>query len=268
MTRGLLGLIKNEAELAGVLGHEITHVTAKHTVRAIQKSKGISLGSRPGRRRLAAQNTRHREDGGKGLPQLILDGSSAAKTRTRRTRSACSLASKVGYAPSAWSNVLKKLDARNTGREERERPVRVASRDPRTASRSSNSRSDGKACRDGHRARRATPRRPLRVEADHRDRDGVDGAAGLAGGEQETARRTGARRKSRRRRAACWASSPRRRASRSSRARPSHRPAPGDGLPDRDAKGGANKTPVADRGHRGGDRRVQEGHRRVAPRPQ
>ena len=45
VTRGLLGLAKNEAELAGVLGHEITHVTAKHTVRAIQKSKGISMGS-------------------------------------------------------------------------------------------------------------------------------------------------------------------------------------------------------------------------------
>src|SRR5207237_1171248 len=45
VTRGLLGLAKNEAELAGVLGHEITHVTAKHTVRFIQKSKGISVGS-------------------------------------------------------------------------------------------------------------------------------------------------------------------------------------------------------------------------------
>ena len=32
ITRGALGLIKNEAELAGVLGHEITHVTAKHTI--------------------------------------------------------------------------------------------------------------------------------------------------------------------------------------------------------------------------------------------
>ena len=27
ITRGALGLIKSEAELAGVLGHEITHVT-------------------------------------------------------------------------------------------------------------------------------------------------------------------------------------------------------------------------------------------------
>ena len=46
VTRGLLGLTRNEAELAGVLGHEITHVTAKHTVRAIEQSKAISMGSR------------------------------------------------------------------------------------------------------------------------------------------------------------------------------------------------------------------------------
>ena len=45
ITRGLLGLEKNEAQLAGVLGHEITHVDVKHTVRAIQKSKAISLGT-------------------------------------------------------------------------------------------------------------------------------------------------------------------------------------------------------------------------------
>src|SRR5215471_2085320 len=44
ITRGLLGLIKNEAELAGVLGHEITHIANKHTVHAIEKSKGMDLG--------------------------------------------------------------------------------------------------------------------------------------------------------------------------------------------------------------------------------
>src|SRR4029079_11065040 len=45
ITRGALGLIKNEAELAGVLGHEITHVTHKHTVNAIKKNKAVALGA-------------------------------------------------------------------------------------------------------------------------------------------------------------------------------------------------------------------------------
>src|SRR5829696_750511 len=39
ITRGALALCENEAELAGVLGHEITHITAKHTINAIKKSK-------------------------------------------------------------------------------------------------------------------------------------------------------------------------------------------------------------------------------------
>jgi predicted Zn-dependent protease len=45
ITRGALSLMKNEAELAGVLGHEIIHVTEKHTVRAIQKGKAIQMGA-------------------------------------------------------------------------------------------------------------------------------------------------------------------------------------------------------------------------------
>jgi predicted Zn-dependent protease len=44
ITRGALGLIKNEAELAGVLGHEIAHVVRKHTVNAIQKNKAVAAG--------------------------------------------------------------------------------------------------------------------------------------------------------------------------------------------------------------------------------
>ncbi|NOT28339.1 MAG: M48 family metalloprotease [Acidobacteria bacterium] len=46
ITRGALALIRSEAELAGVLGHEISHVVRKHTVNAIQKSKGVDLGTR------------------------------------------------------------------------------------------------------------------------------------------------------------------------------------------------------------------------------
>jgi len=45
ITRGALSLMSNEAELAGVLGHEIIHVTEKHTIRAIQKGKAIQMGA-------------------------------------------------------------------------------------------------------------------------------------------------------------------------------------------------------------------------------
>src|SRR5262252_7983675 len=45
VTRGLLGFAKNEAELAGVLGHEITHVTEKHTVHFIEHSNQMSVGA-------------------------------------------------------------------------------------------------------------------------------------------------------------------------------------------------------------------------------
>lgn len=45
ITRGSLGAIQSEAELAGVLGHEIAHVTQKHTIKAIKKDKSVDLAS-------------------------------------------------------------------------------------------------------------------------------------------------------------------------------------------------------------------------------
>ena len=41
ITRGALALVQNEAELATVLGHEIGHVTEKHTIDAITKSRSF-----------------------------------------------------------------------------------------------------------------------------------------------------------------------------------------------------------------------------------
>jgi predicted Zn-dependent protease len=43
ITRGLLEKMRNEAELAGVLGHEIVHVLRKHHLKAIQKGAKSSL---------------------------------------------------------------------------------------------------------------------------------------------------------------------------------------------------------------------------------
>lgn len=42
LTRGLYRKLKSEAELAGVLGHEIGHVIRKHHLKLLQKSQGIA----------------------------------------------------------------------------------------------------------------------------------------------------------------------------------------------------------------------------------
>lgn len=44
LTRGILPYLDNEAELAGVLGHEIGHVTARHAAQAYTRATGASLG--------------------------------------------------------------------------------------------------------------------------------------------------------------------------------------------------------------------------------
>jgi predicted Zn-dependent protease len=43
VTRGLVARLKNEAELAGVLAHEIAHVLRKHHLKAIQKTAQLEL---------------------------------------------------------------------------------------------------------------------------------------------------------------------------------------------------------------------------------
>lgn len=43
VTRGLVERMRSEAELAGVLAHEIAHVLKKHHLRAVQKNAGFAL---------------------------------------------------------------------------------------------------------------------------------------------------------------------------------------------------------------------------------
>lgn len=46
VTKGLYKLLKNEAELAGVLAHEVGHVVRKHHYKVIQQAKVIDFGSK------------------------------------------------------------------------------------------------------------------------------------------------------------------------------------------------------------------------------
>lgn len=44
ITRGILGYLNSEAQLAGVLGHEIGHITARHSAQQITRSQIASVG--------------------------------------------------------------------------------------------------------------------------------------------------------------------------------------------------------------------------------
>ena len=44
LTRGIMAYLGDEADLAGVLGHEIGHVTARHSVQAYTRASGAQLG--------------------------------------------------------------------------------------------------------------------------------------------------------------------------------------------------------------------------------
>ncbi|HVS27199.1 MAG TPA: M48 family metalloprotease [Burkholderiales bacterium] len=43
VTKGMMKQLRNEAELAGVLGHEVAHVTQKHHLKALRKSAVMNL---------------------------------------------------------------------------------------------------------------------------------------------------------------------------------------------------------------------------------
>jgi hypothetical protein len=117
ITRGALGRIKSEAELAGVIGHEITHITAKHTVSAIQKNRLVSL-------------TADEVGGSGGLAQSVVSKLAEAAYKNiisnafdrddevQSDKVGIGLASRAGYAPAALADVLKRLEDRNRNQQQ------------------------------------------------------------------------------------------------------------------------------------------------------
>ncbi|MGE3842731.1 MAG: M48 family metalloprotease [Vicinamibacterales bacterium] len=110
ITRGALALMQNESELAGVLGHELVHVTEQHTISAIKKNNAKDLGLEmgPGGGMTRAVLTR--------LADRAADMVMAGFGRGEELESddkGVALASKVGYAPAGLSTFLTRLRDRN-----------------------------------------------------------------------------------------------------------------------------------------------------------
>ena len=115
ITRGALALIENEAELAGVLAHEMIHVTEKHTINAIKKNKLVQVGAS--------------EAGGDKIPlvdrlagkvyEMVIENSFDRGDERESDEKGLKLAAKAGYAGQGLADFLARLADRNKGQKER-----------------------------------------------------------------------------------------------------------------------------------------------------
>ena len=117
ITRGALALMKSEAELAGVLGHEIIHVTEKHTIRAIQKGKLVQMGADE---TLAGNSALLEQAGRQGLRRIVDSGFGRGE-ELEADEKGIVLANTVGYAPHGPDGFLTTLIERNKSVDARSR---------------------------------------------------------------------------------------------------------------------------------------------------
>jgi beta-barrel assembly-enhancing protease len=115
ITRGALALIKSEAELAGVMGHEIAHVAQKHTINAIRKSKAVQIGtsetlSNRGTFLDALANRTY---------EMVLENSFDRADELDADKEGILLVQKAGYAGTGLSEFLARLAERNKGQAEK-----------------------------------------------------------------------------------------------------------------------------------------------------
>ncbi len=112
LTRGILAYLNNEAELAGVMGHEIGHITARHSAQQYSKAQLAQLGLGLGAM-VSESFSEFAGLAGQGISLLFLKFSRDAE------RQADSLgveySSKVGYDASKMANFFETLDKMHSG---------------------------------------------------------------------------------------------------------------------------------------------------------
>ena len=109
ITRGALALMKSEAELAGVLGHEIIHITDKHTIRAIQKNKAVQMGAAE---TLSGSSSLMERAVTATYDNIVERGFGRAE-ENESDEAGVTLANKIGYAPNGLTGFLTTLKDRN-----------------------------------------------------------------------------------------------------------------------------------------------------------
>jgi predicted Zn-dependent protease len=115
ITRGALGLMKNEAELAGVLAHEIGHVARKHTVNAIRKNKAVQLGTNE----TLSNRAPYLDKVANKAYEMVLENAFDRGDELDADKVSVQLTQKAGYASGTLADFLTRLDDRNKDQAER-----------------------------------------------------------------------------------------------------------------------------------------------------
>lgn len=111
ITRGLLLRLNNEAELAGVLGHEISHVVLKHHLKALQAAARTSLAGQVASYKMAqnGQNSAVFDQASTAARNLYSKGLDK-DDEFAADRAGVILAARAGYDPYGLLAVLQTLE--------------------------------------------------------------------------------------------------------------------------------------------------------------
>lgn len=122
ITRGLASQLDNEAQLAGVLGHEIGHVTARHGNQQMSRSVALQGGLVAGALVIGAagEDSVIREYGQYGLPVAQVGGqlvllSYGRDAEYQADELGMRYMSRAGYKPSGQRGVMQKLAELSAG---------------------------------------------------------------------------------------------------------------------------------------------------------
>lgn len=111
ITKGLLRMCETESALAGVLGHEIVHISQKHAARAIQKGNILSIAAREALKDKNSEAYKKLANFSKGL---VLNGF-GRNAELESDRLGAGFAYGVGYNPWGLVNLLGRLDKSSSG---------------------------------------------------------------------------------------------------------------------------------------------------------
>ncbi len=113
LTKGLYRKLENEAQLAGVLAHEIGHVVKKHHLKVIQKQQLVGLGAGMLSDKISSKSSK----GNQTLDKVIGNGAEIMArgldkdAEYEADRDGVALAVRAGYDPYGLPEVLQSLSA-------------------------------------------------------------------------------------------------------------------------------------------------------------